>query len=470
MPDKTFFETVQTFFDNAAAHTSHPEGLLEQIKCSNSVYEFKFPLRDEDGSYEIVRAFRVEHSHHKLPVKGGIRYSEVMDADEVQALAALMTFKCAIVDVPFGGAKGGVQIEPRKYSAIQLEQITRRYTAELIKKNFIGPGIDVPAPDYGTGPREMAWIADTYAAFHPGQVDALACVTGKPVEQGGVRGRVEATGRGVFFGIRQALSHKEDMEPLGLDGGIKGKRIVVQGLGNVGFHASKYLQEAGGIIVAIAEYDGAIYKPEGLDLAAVQDHRQEVGTILNFPGSKNFSKSGDALEYECDVLVPAALEGQITSANASRINAKIIAEAANGPITTEAEEILKRRGVLVLPDIYLNAGGVTVSYFEWLKNLSHVRYGRLSRRFQEASNLGLVGAVERLTGREITTGERDQITRGADEIDLVNSGLEETMVGAYETVRETMKRSNRSMDLRTAAFVVAINKIAISYMQMGIFP
>jgi glutamate dehydrogenase (NAD(P)+) len=316
----------------------------------------------------------------------------------------------------------------------------------------------------------MAWIADTYAAFHPGQVDALACVTGKPVEQGGVRGRVEATGRGVFFGIRQALSHKEDMEPLGLDGGIKGKRIVVQGLGNVGFHASKYLQEAGGIIVAIAEYDGAIYKPEGLDLAAVQDHRQEVGTILNFPGSKNFSKSGDALEYECDVLVPAALEGQITSANASRINAKIIAEAANGPITTEAEEILKRRGVLVLPDIYLNAGGVTVSYFEWLKNLSHVRYGRLSRRFQEASNLGLVGAVERLTGREITTGERDQITRGADEIDLVNSGLEETMVGAYETVRETMKRSNRSMDLRTAAFVVAINKIAISYMQMGIFP
>ncbi len=466
----SFFETVLTFFDKAAAYTNHPKGLLDQIKYCNSVYTFKFPLKKEDGSIEIIQAFRVEHSHHQLPVKGGIRYSEVTTEDEVKALAALMTYKCAIVDAPFGGAKGGVKIEPRKYSVNQLERITRRYTAELVKKNFIGPGVDVPAPDYGTGPREMAWIVDTYSAFHPGQIDASACVTGKPIEQGGIHGRVEATGRGVYFGVRHALSHAEDLKPLGLTPGVEGKRVVVQGLGNVGYYAARFFEDAGARVVAIAEYDGAIYNPEGLDVAAVQKHRQESGSILNFPKAKNFSASKEALEYECDILVPAALERQITDENAPRIKAKIIAEGANGPVTAEAEEILKKKGVLIIPDMFLNAGGVTVSYFEWLKNLSHVKFGRMSKRFEEASNLSFLNAMEHMTGKQLTPEERSRIARGADEIDLVNSGLEETMITAYENIRDTKLRTKGVPDLRTAAYVLSINKIAVAYMQLGIFP
>lgn len=466
----SFFETVLSFFDKAAALTSHPRGLLDQIKYNNSIYQFKFPLKHDDGRYEIVQAFRVEHSHHKLPVKGGIRYSEVTTEDEVKALAALMTFKCALVDAPFGGAKGGVKIEPRKYSQSQLERITRRYTAELVKKNFIGPGVDVPAPDYGTGPREMAWIVDTYNAFHPGQLDAMACVTGKPIEQGGIRGRVEATGRGVFYGVRHALTYAEDLKPLGLTPGLAGKKVVVQGLGNVGYHAAKFFAEADAKIVAIAEFDGAIFQPEGIDVEAVQKHREETGSILGFPGAQNFKDSAQALEYDCDILIPAALERQITSKNAPNIKAKIIAEAANGPITSEAESILLDKGVMIIPDLYLNAGGVTVSYFEWLKNLSHVRFGRMSKRFEEASNRALLSVVERLTGKEISAEEKSLIAQGADEIDLVNSGLEETMVTAYELIRGTLRTNKNVSDLRTAAFVAAIDKIAISYGQLGIFP
>ncbi len=466
----TFFETVLNFFDKAATFTSHPQGLLDQIKYCNSIYQFKFPLKSDAGTYEIIQAFRVEHSHHKQPVKGGIRYSEMVTEDEVKALAALMTYKCAIVDVPFGGAKGGIKIEPRKRSVEQLERITRRYTAELIKKNFIGPGVDVPAPDYGTSSREMAWIVDTYSALNPGQIDALACVTGKPVEQGGVRGRTEATGNGVFYGVRHALTFAEDLKPLGLTTGIEGKKVVVQGLGNVGYYAAKFFQDAGALIVAIAEYDGAIYNPKGLDVDAVQNHRRETGTILNFPEANNFQKSSDALELECDILVPAALEQQITRVNAPRIKAKIIAEAANGPVTKVAEQILIEKGIMVIPDMYLNAGGVTVSYFEWLKNLSHVRFGRMNKRFEEASNVALLSAVEKITGKQISLEERKIITRGADEIDLVNSGLEETMINAYNDMRETRLKTKGITDLRTAAFVNAINKVAVAYLQLGIFP
>ncbi len=466
----SFFETVLAFFDKAAAHTEHPPGLLNQIKFCNSIYEFKFPLKNDDGSIEIIQAFRVEHSHHKLPVKGGIRYSEMVNEDEVKALAALMSYKCAIVDVPFGGAKGGVRVEPRKYSVPQLERISRRYTAELVKKNFIGPGIDVPAPDYGTGAREMAWMADTYAALHTGQLDARACVTGKPIQQGGINGRTEATGRGVFYGLVRALSYAEDMKKLGLTTGIEGKKVVIQGLGNVGYYAAKYVQEAGGLLVGLAEYDGAIYSEKGLDVDDVQLHRRNSGTILDFPGAKNFDKSGDALEYECDILIPAALERQITAENAPKLKTKIIAEAANGPVTAEAEDILNERKIMILPDAYLNAGGVTVSYFEWLKNLSHVRFGRMSKRFDESTHEAMLDAVEKIAGRSLDAAERKVVVHGADEIDLVNSGLEETMFNAYDSVRETMLENGGIKDLRTAAFVTAINKIAVDYMQLGIFP
>jgi glutamate dehydrogenase (NAD(P)+) len=468
--DGSFYRTVLTFFDQAAAFTEHPEGLLDQIKHCNSVYEFSFPVRRRKGNHELVFAYRVEHSHHKLPVKGGIRFSEMVDVDEVKALAALMTYKCALVDVPYGGAKGGVKIEPRKYSLLRLERITRRYAFELVKKNFIGPGIDVPAPDYGTGSREMAWIADTYQAMRPGDLDAAACVTGKPIEQGGIHGRTEATGRGVFYGISHVLSFKEDMQPLGLSTGLDGKRVVVQGLGNVGYFAAKFLQEAGAKIVAIGEYDGSIYNPEGLDVTDVQTYRRESGSIKGFPGAQNMASGRDVLECDCDILVPAALERQITADNAPRIKAKIVAEAANGPTTADAARILLKKGIMIIPDMYLNAGGVTVSYFEWLKNLNHVRFGRMSKRFEEASNLALLNAVEKLTGKQLTREEKLAVSHGGDEIDFVNSGLEETMVNAYNAVRQIRVSNPRIPDLRTAAFINAIDKIAVSYMQLGIFP
>ncbi|MGB2868615.1 MAG: Glu/Leu/Phe/Val dehydrogenase, partial [Bacteroidota bacterium] len=356
--EMSFFDNVSMHFDKAAKFTDYPKGLLDQIKECNSVYHFKFPVQNED-EYEVVSAWRVEHSHHKLPTKGGIRFSEDVNEDEVMALAALMTYKCSIVDVPFGGAKGGIKINPKKYTTNQLQRITRRYTAELVKKNFIGPGVDVPAPDYGTGEREMAWIADTYSAFNPGAIDASACVTGKPISQGGIRGRREATGRGVFFGTREACMVAEDMKKLGLTTGIAGKRIIVQGLGNVGYYAAKFFEENDCRIVGLAEYEGAIYNPKGLDVDDVIKHRKATRSILSYPGATNLPKSIEALELDCDILVPAALEGQITAQNAARIKAKIIAEGANGPTTAEASDILLKKGTLVLPDMYLNAGGVT---------------------------------------------------------------------------------------------------------------
>lgn len=405
-----------------------------------------------------------------MPVKGGIRYSEMVNSDEVKALAALMTYKCALVDVPFGGAKGGIRINPRKRSVDELERITRRYTAELVEKNFIGPGIDVPAPDYGTGAREMSWIVDTYNTLIPGQVDGLACVTGKPVEQGGIDGRTEATGRGVFYGLSRAMSYADDMKQLGLTTGLEGKRVVIQGLGNVGYWAAKFIQESGGILVALAEYDGAIFNEAGLNVDEVQRHRTDHGSILDFPGAKNFALSSDALEFDCDILIPAAMENQITPANASKIKAKIVAEAANGPVTNQAERILLEQGIMIIPDLYLNAGGVTVSYFEWLKNLSHVRFGRMSKRFEESSHSAMLDAIEKITGHSLSPQERGTIIRGADEIDLVNSGLEETMFSAYDSIREIMLRTKGVQDLRTAGFISAIDKIAIAYMQLGIFP
>jgi glutamate dehydrogenase (NAD(P)+) len=374
------------------------------------------------------------------------------------------------MDVPFGGAKGAVKINPKNYTVEELEQITRRYTSELIKKNFIGPGVDVPAPDYGTGQREMSWIVDTYSAFHPGQIDALACVTGKPVSQGGVRGRLEATGRGVFFGLREICSHSDDMREVGLEKGLEGKRIVVQGLGNVGYNAARFCQQGGGVIIAIAEYEGAIYNANGLDVDAVMKHRKEAGSLLDFPGATNLNTREEALELECDILIPAALENQITEENAGRVRASILAEAANGPTTAAAAEILRSKGVLIIPDIYLNAGGVTVSYFEWLKNLSHVRFGRMGKRFEQTSFENLLRVVEESTGRRLSDAERKGVARGADEIDLVNSGLEESMAIAYNQVREVWKSDSRIPSLRTAAFISAINKIAVCYAELGIFP
>ena len=463
-----FFAQVSQYFDKAAAYTGLPAGLLAQIKACNSVYRMQFPLKRDDGTIEVINGWRAQHSVHRLPSKGGIRYAPNVDEDEVTALAALMTYKCALVDVPFGGAKGAVRIDATKYSEAELERVTRRFTYELYAKNLIGPGLDVPAPDYGTGPREMAWIVDTYAMLAPGSIDALGCVTGKPVTQGGVRGRTQATGRGVFFALREAVNDEEEMRAIGMKTGLAGKRVVVQGLGNVGFWTAKFIQEGGGILIGLAEREGAIYSESGLDVESVHKHRTETGSILGFPGAKDIPSSGEALELDCDVLVPAALESVITSSNVDRIKAKIIVEGANGPVTADASEKLLARNVLLVPDLYTNAGGVTVSYFEWVKNLSHMRFGRMEKRFQEHTNEQIVQAVEGLTGKKLSADARRQAIDAAGEEELVNSGLEETMIAAYAELRAIQKE--RKVDLRTAAFINAIGKVAMAYTQRGIFP
>ena len=464
-----FFEAVEKSFDKAAKFTTLDPGVLEQIKQCNSVYRMFFPVKIGD-KIEVIKAYRVQHSHHKSPCKGGIRFSLSVNLDEVMALAALMTYKCAIVNVPFGGAKGGITIDPKKYTPYELEKITRRYTSELIKKNFIGPGIDVPAPDYGTGEREMAWILDTYMSMRPGEVDAMGCVTGKPVTQGGVRGRKEATGLGVFYGIREVCNMKSVMEKAGMPTGVEGKTVIVQGLGNVGYHAAKFFREGGAKVIALAEFEGAITNPDGLNEEEVFQHRKKTGSILNFPGATNILKSTDALELPCDILIPAALENVINGENAPQIKAKIIGEAANGPLTPEADEIFIKRVILVVPDMYLNAGGVTVSYFEWLKNLSHVRYGRMEKRFTENMNAHILSQIEELTERKVSAKEKEFIMHGADEVDLVYSGLEETMITATREIMDCWAKNPQIPDMRTAAYVVAINKVGTAYSELGIFP
>ncbi len=461
---------VNRSFNAAGAHTQHSGDLLKQIRECNSVLRVSFPIRRDNGSIAVVHGYRAEHSHHREPTKGGIRYSEAVTEHEVMGLAALMTLKCALTEVPFGGAKGGLCINPLNYSEGELERITRRFTFELAKKNFIGPGSSVPAPDMGSGPREMAWIADTYASIAGGSLHAPACVTGKPVSQGGIRGRVAATGRGVYFGIREACNHKADMSKLGLALGVKGKRFIVQGFGNVGYHAAQFLVEGGATLVAVAERDGAVASQDGLDIHALKEHIDEHNGVRGFAGGTFLQESIEALELPCDILIPAALENQITSANAGKIQAKIIAEAANGPTTAEASSMLNEAGKLVIPDLYLNAGGVIVSYFEWVKNLSHVRFGRMERRFDEAAFSRIIGAVENLTDKALPTDTRALATQGAGEADLVDSGLEETMVETYQRIREMRERMHDGVDLRTAALVDAIDKIAVTYKERGIFP
>ena len=468
--DLNLWNIVCRMFDKAAVNLSIPEGLLHQIKACNAVYYVQFPVKIGD-QYEMFSGWRAEHSQHRKPTKGGIRYSLAVTQDEVMALAALMTYKCAIVEVPFGGSKGGVNLDPKRYTREQLEHITRRYTAELVRKNFIGPGISVPAPDLGTGEQEMAWIADTYDALTPGSIDSLACVTGKPVTQGGIRGRREATGRGVQYGIREVFKFPSDLKRCGLSGGLEGKRVAIQGFGNVGYHVARFLSEEDGCkVVAIGDVTGGLYQPDGLRVADLVDYRARTGSIAGFPGATQLKTPTDVLEVECDILVPAALENQITLANVDRLETRMIAEAANGPTTLGAGERLHARGILVLPDIFLNAGGVTVSYFEWTKNLSHIRYGRMEKRLDEMYREKLVSTIEQVTKTTVPAALRRELMTGAEEIDLVNSGLEGTMQNAYREIRAALQTEPRHGDLRTAAYAVAIKKVARSYTELGVFP
>ena len=347
--------------DRALATLELPPGLSEQIRACNSVYKVQFPV-EMDGGYRVFTGYRAVHSEHRLPVKGGIRYAAVVDEDE--ALAALMSFKCALVDVPFGGSKGGLVIDPREFSEDQLEAITRRFTRELARKGYIGPSLNVPAPDMGTGTREMAWIADAYRSLYPNDLNTMACVTGKP-----------------------------------------------------------------------------LVDEKGLSVEDVAQHLRHTGGLEHFGGVR-FEKYGlRLLEAECDILIPAALERQITGENAGRIRAPLVAEAANGPVTFEADEELMRRGTVVLPDVLMNAGGVTVSYLEWVKNVTHIRFGRLDRRLEEARGQRILDVFREMLGREVPEELAAPLRYGAGEIDLVRSGLDDTMRNAYNTIREVDGRA-----------------------------
>jgi len=464
--EPSFRENVDKMFDRAAATLDLPVGLAEQIRTCNAVYQVKFGVKIR-GEYKIFSGWRAVHSEHRLPVKGGIRYADFANQQEVEALAALMSYKCAIVDVPYGGSKGALCLRPSDYTEEELEHITRRFTQELAKRSLISPGLNVPAPDMGTGGREMAWMADEYRQINPSDINGFGCVTGKPVEMGGIHGRTEATGRGVQYGLQEFFRHVDDVKRANMEGGLEGKTMIVQGLGNVGFHAAKFLTEEDGVkVIAIIERDGAIINDDGLDIEDVHHHRLENGGVKGFPGSEHVEDGHSVLEKECDILLPAALESQITNENADRIKTNLIAEAANGPVTYGADRILREKGVVIIPDAYLNAGGVTVSYFEWIKNLSHIRFGRMERRYEEAQSRGLVTAIEEATGKTLNDITKDKLIAGPDEIDLVRSGLDDTMRGAYNRIRDIYLKRDKVVDLRTAAFVLAIEQIAESYKSM----
>ena len=466
--ETNFLGSVRSMFDRAARALDVPPDLVEVIRECNSVIQLRFPVRLR-GSYRTFCGWRAVHSEHRLPVKGGVRYAPIVDQQEVEALAALMTFKCALVDVPFGGAKGGLAIRPKDYDEDELELITRRLTQELADHGYISPSRDVPAPDMGTGEREMAWIADEYRALYPSDIDALACVTGKPATQGGMRGRRQATGRGVHYVVREFFGHREDVARCGLEGGLEGKRIVVQGFGDVGFNTARYLVEDEGVrLVAVVERDGAIMSEAGLEPGAVAEFLGRTGGVRDFPGARFIADGRSVLAADCDILIPAAIENQITTDNAARIRAPLIAEAANGPVTFAAEQMLLESGKTILPDLLVNAGGVTLSYFEWVSNVSHMRFGRLSRQLDMQRNRHIVEMIETTTGKPVPESLKAPLLRGTEELDLVRSGLEDTMRNAYGAIRETMLTSDAIDDLRTAAYAVALEKVVRSYREMGL--
>ncbi|WP_419738226.1 Glu/Leu/Phe/Val family dehydrogenase [Ruegeria sp.] len=471
--EPSFRESVDLMFNRAASLMDLPPGLEQKIRVCNATYTVRFGVRLR-GEIHTFTGYRSVHSEHMEPVKGGIRYALAVNQDEVEALAALMTYKCALVETPFGGSKGGLCIDPRKYEEHEMEQITRRFAYELAKRDLINPSQNVPAPDMGTGEREMAWMADQYARMNTTDINARACVTGKPLNAGGIAGRVEATGRGIQYALREFFRHPEDIAKAGLSGELDGKRVVVQGLGNVGYHAAKFLaEEDGSRIIGIIEWDGALYNPDGIDVEAVRNWIVKHGGVKDFPDATHSTDGASVLEADCDILIPAALEGVINLDNADRIKAPLIIEAANGPVTAGADEILRKKGTVIIPDMYANAGGVTVSYFEWVKNLSHIRFGRMQRRQEEARHELIVSELERLDrylgdAWSMSPDFKAKYLKGADELELVRSGLDDTMRIAYQSMREVWHSRDDVEDLRTAAYIVAIDRVAKSYRAKGL--
>ena len=473
MASDAFLNSIEINFKKAAQYIQKIDGseilsedLSNQIMMANATYVVRFGVRLR-GTVHTFVGYRSVHSDHFEPVKGGIRYDLAVNQEEVEALAALMTYKCALVEVPFGGSKGGLLIDIKKWKPEELERITRRFTQELAKRDLIHPSQNVPAPDVGTGEREMAWMADEYRRLNPTDLNAWACVTGKPVNKGGISGRTEATGRGVKLALKAFFQNEKDVKKTGLTPGLKGKRIIVQGLGNVGYYAAYFLSiEDGAIITHVIERDGSVVDKNGIDISSLKNHIIEKGSVKGFKG---FVESGpEILEEEADILIPAAMELVIDEKNADRIKAKLIVEAANGPVSASADEILNRKGIVIIPDLYANAGGVTVSYFEWIKNLSRIRLGRLQKRAQENQVSTLIEGIENMTGKIFPADFKLKSIEGSSEIDLVRSGLEDTMLETYKVISDVWNKHSEIPDLRTAAMIVAVKRIAQSYNSLGI--
>ena len=462
-----FLNDTNKFVNKALKLTTLSKGLAEKIITCNSTYTVRFGVRLRDDIYTF-EGWRSVHSEHMEPTKGGIRFDISTHVEEVEALAALMSYKNAIINVPFGGSKGGLKINPKDWTQKEIEKITRRFAQELIKRDLISPSQNVPAPDIGTSSREMAWIADEYRKMSPTDINASACVTGKPANKNGLIGREEATGRGVQYILREFFRNTDLMESINISEGIKGKNFVLQGLGNVGFNASKFLTEDDGMkLLGIAEYNGGIYNEDGINVEHAKKYFVKNGSFMKYPKATFIKDSSLLLKRNCDVLIPAARENVITRKNASDIKAKLVIEAANGPISYDAHSILSKNKIFIIPDILANSGGVAVSYFEWVKNIRHIRFGRLEKRKNNIQFNTLIEAIESMTGKTMPAKFKSNFNDGIDEIDLIRSGLDDMMIDGFQEVKKEYQKM-KSPDFRTAAYKVAIEKIAMSYDSIGL--
>ena len=463
----TFLENVEMMVNDTIDRIKIDPNISKILKTCRSVIQLKFPVKIK-GEINIFHGWRAVHSNHRLPVKGGLRYSTDVNQGEIEALASLMTFKCALVDVPFGGAKGGLLIDPKKYDEESLERITKKFARELIRRGYLSPARDVPAPDVGTSQREMGWILDAYKSSRPDDINHVACVTGKSVNHGGIKGRLEATGRGVCEALKEFFRHTDEVSKAKMDSpDLNDQKIIIQGLGNVGLHSAKSLFATGAKIIGIAEKDGAIFNKEGINIIELEEYKQDKNTILGFPNTKKINTSSDLLTYDCDILIPAALENVITLKNVDSIKAKIICEAANGPVSYRADRKLKDRGTVIIPDIYANAGGVTVSYFEWIRNISHIRMGRLHKRYEEDRGEVILKALEQISPNKLSQDITNKLVHGANEEDIIASGLEDTMRVSFQEMLEIKSAYNLD-DYRMAAYAIALKKIEKSYLELGI--
>ena len=463
-----FLLDTNRYVNKALKYSELSEDLAKKIITCNSTYTVRFGVRLR-GQIYTFEGWRSVHSEHMEPTKGGIRFDMDTHAEEVEALAALMSYKCAIINVPYGGSKGGLKIDPTQWESRELEKITRRFAQELIKRDLISPSMNVPAPDIGTSSKEMAWIADEYRKIHPADINGSACVTGKPPSKNGLVGREEATGRGVQYIVREFFRNSDLLKLVKLDNDLSTKSFILQGLGNVGYHLSKFLTEDDGVkLIGISEFNGGIYNEDGINVEHAKKYFTKHNSFENYPKATFIKDSSLLLKRKCDILIPAARENVITEKNAEDISAKLIVEAANGPISYKGNQILNRKKIFVIPDILANGGGVAVSYFEWVKNLRHIRFGRLEKRRNQIQLNNLIEAIESMTGKTMPAKYKSNFHNGIEEIDLIRSGLDDMMIDGFQNVKKEFLKTDKIPDFRTAAFKAAIEKIALSYDFIGL--